>query len=39
MLNWIVENITVFDSVTVYLCLTELFEIEPYMYKNGFSIK
>ena len=28
MLNWIIWKRTVFDIETVYLCLTELFEIE-----------
>ena len=28
MLNWIIWNGTVFDIETMYLCLTELFEIE-----------
>ena len=28
MLNWTVWNITVFDIETVYLCQTELLEIE-----------
>ena len=31
MLNWIVWNRTIFDPETVYLCLTELFEIEMFI--------
>ena len=38
MLNWIVWKRTVFYIETVYLYLTELFQIEVFMYKNGFGI-
>ena len=32
MINWIVWNMIVFDIETVYLCKTELFEIEVFIY-------
>ena len=31
MLNWIFRNRTVFDTVTAYLCQTELIEIEIFL--------
>ena len=39
MLNLTIWNSTAFDILTVWLWWTELFEIELFMYKNGFGIK
>ena len=35
MLNWIIWNRTVFDIEMVYLCSTELFEIEQFWNWNS----
>ena len=39
MLDWIVWKRTAFDIETVYLCLTELFEIELFLYAKLKSMK